>query len=149
MNNYDAEHVTTNHRQMSAQQWQKVYYRAWHLYYSRQHVETLLRRAMAGGSSIKRVAAMIFLYHGSYRFENVHPLQRHASPRTSPGKSAGFLPAAAVGNAHEVRVGGRLLLVATAVAAAHRKGPRAAADADLVLTPPDPAAGPPNQGNTA
>jgi hypothetical protein len=75
MNRYDAEHVTTRHPRMSAAQWQDIYRRAWHLYYSPEHIETLLRRAQAGGPRIKRVAAMIFLYYGSYRFENVHPLQ--------------------------------------------------------------------------
>jgi hypothetical protein len=75
MNRYDAEHVTTRHPRMSASQWQDIYHRAWHLYYSPEHIETLLRRARVSGARIKRLAAMIFLYYGSYRFENVHPLQ--------------------------------------------------------------------------
>ncbi len=75
MNRYDAEHVTTRHPRMSAAQWRDVYRRAWRLYYSPGHVETLLRRARVSGPRIKRLAAMIFLYYGSYRFENVHPLQ--------------------------------------------------------------------------
>jgi hypothetical protein len=75
MNRYDAEHVTTGHPRMSAAELQDIYRRAWHLYYSPEHIETLLRRARAGGPRIKRVAAMIFLYYGSFRFENVHPLQ--------------------------------------------------------------------------
>jgi radical SAM superfamily enzyme YgiQ (UPF0313 family) len=75
MNVYDTEHVTTRHPRMSAAEWQDIYRRAWHLYYSPEHIETLLRRAHAGGPRIKRLAASIFLYYGSYRFENVHPLQ--------------------------------------------------------------------------
>jgi hypothetical protein len=75
MNRYDAEHTTTRHPRMSAAEWEDIYRRAWHLYYSPEHVETLLRRAEAGGTRAKRLAAMIFLYYGSYRFENVHPLQ--------------------------------------------------------------------------
>lgn len=75
MNRYDAEHVTTVHPRMSAAEWQDIYRRAWHLYYSPEHIETLLRRAHAGGPRAKRLAAMIYLYYGSYRFENVHPLQ--------------------------------------------------------------------------
>jgi hypothetical protein len=75
MNRYDAEHVTTRHPRMSPAELQDVYRRAWHLYYSPEHIETLLRRAHAGGPRAKRLAAMIFLYYGSYRFENVHPLQ--------------------------------------------------------------------------
>jgi hypothetical protein len=75
MNRYDAEHVTTRHPRMSAAEWQDIYRRAWHLFYSPEHIETLLRRAQADGLRAKRLAAMIFLYYGSYRFENVHPLQ--------------------------------------------------------------------------
>lgn len=75
MNRYDGEHVTARHARMSAAQWQQMYDRAWHLYYSPEHVETLLRRAMVGGPHIKRVAASVLLYYGSYRFEHVHPLQ--------------------------------------------------------------------------
>jgi hypothetical protein len=75
MNRYDAEHVTTRHPRMSAAEWRDIYRRAWHLYYSPEHIETLLRRAHASGPRAKRLAAMIFLYYGSYRFENVHPLQ--------------------------------------------------------------------------
>jgi hypothetical protein len=75
MNAYDTEHVTTRHPRMSAAQWQDIYRRAWHLYYSPEHIETLLRRARVSGPRVKRLAATIFFYYGSYRFEHVHPLQ--------------------------------------------------------------------------
>ena len=35
MNRYDVEHVTTAHPRMTTQEWQGIYDRAWHLYYSR------------------------------------------------------------------------------------------------------------------
>jgi hypothetical protein len=60
---------------MSAQQWQEVYNRAWHLYYSPAHVETLLRRARASGIATGRLVWSVCCYYGSYRFEKVHPLQ--------------------------------------------------------------------------
>ncbi len=75
MNKYDVEHVTVAHEKMTAEEWQGIYERAWHLYYSPEHVETLLRRAEATGSKAKRVALAILQYYGSYRFEKVHPLQ--------------------------------------------------------------------------
>jgi hypothetical protein len=75
MNVYDTEHATTRHPRMSAAEWQDIYRRAWHLYYSPEHIETLLRRAQVCGPRINRLAASIFCYYGSYRFENVHPLQ--------------------------------------------------------------------------
>jgi hypothetical protein len=75
LNRYDSEHPAAEHPRMSAAAWKAAYDRAWHLYYSPKHVETLLRRAQAGGTPIKRLAAAIFTFYGSYRFEGVHPLQ--------------------------------------------------------------------------
>jgi len=75
MNRYDLEHVTTAHPRMSARQWQDIYDRAWHLYYSPEHVETLLRRARASGIKTGRMVWSVCCYYGSYRFEKVHPLQ--------------------------------------------------------------------------
>jgi radical SAM superfamily enzyme YgiQ (UPF0313 family) len=75
MNRYDVEHVTTAHPRMSARQWRAIYDRAWHLYYSPAHVETLLRRARASGMATSRIVWSICCYYGSYRFEKVHPLQ--------------------------------------------------------------------------
>jgi len=75
MNRYDVEHVTTAHPQMSARQWREIYDRAWHLYYSPKHVETMLRRAKASGIATGRIVWSICCYYGSYRFEKVHPLQ--------------------------------------------------------------------------
>jgi radical SAM superfamily enzyme YgiQ (UPF0313 family) len=75
MNRYDLEHVTTAHARMSAAEWRAIYDRAWHLYYSPQHVETLLRRARASGIRTGRMAWAILFYYGSYRFEKIHPLQ--------------------------------------------------------------------------
>ncbi len=75
MNNYDLEHVTTAHPRMSTREWAAIYDRAWHLYYSPEHIATLLRRAKASGAGTKHVASAILCYYGSYRFEKVHPLQ--------------------------------------------------------------------------
>jgi radical SAM superfamily enzyme YgiQ (UPF0313 family) len=75
MNNYDVEHVTTAHPRMSAREWTEIYDRAWHLYYSPEHVETLFRRARASGIATSRMVWSICCYYGSYRFEKVHPLQ--------------------------------------------------------------------------
>lgn len=75
MNNYDLEHITTDHPRMSAAEWWKSYDRAWHLYYSPEHIATLLRRARAGGIKLGRITWSILFYYGAYRFERVHPLQ--------------------------------------------------------------------------
>lgn len=75
LNRYDVEHVTTRHPRMSQQEWGEIYDLAWHMYYSSQHVETLLRRARAGGAGTSHIAAAILAYYGSYRFDHLHPLQ--------------------------------------------------------------------------
>jgi radical SAM superfamily enzyme YgiQ (UPF0313 family) len=75
MNSYDTEHVTTGHRKMSADQWRDIYHRAWHLYYTPAHIETILRRAVASGSGVQRMVGAIMMYYGSFRFEQLHPLQ--------------------------------------------------------------------------
>jgi radical SAM superfamily enzyme YgiQ (UPF0313 family) len=75
INNYDVEHVCMAHPLMSTTEWRDIYERAWHLYYSPQHIETLFKRATAWGTSTGRLASLIFAYYGSHAFERVHPLQ--------------------------------------------------------------------------
>jgi hypothetical protein len=75
MNRYDSEHATARHRQMTAEQWESIYKKVWQLYYSWEHIETLLRRAVATGTSSQALALAIFQYYTSPRFERVHPLQ--------------------------------------------------------------------------
>jgi hypothetical protein len=75
MNKYDLEHVTSDHPIMSREEWQDIYDRAWRIYYSWEHIETLLKRAVATGISPGRLSNMIFQFYGSYFYERVHPLQ--------------------------------------------------------------------------
>ena len=75
MNKYDLEHVTTDHPTMSKEELQAVYRAAWDAYYSREHVETLLRRAVASGVKSSRLIGFVFQFYGMLKFENVHPLQ--------------------------------------------------------------------------
>jgi hypothetical protein len=75
MNKYDLEHVVTGHPLMSKQEWQGIYDRAWDIYYSPEHIKTLLKRAVASGIKPARLAGMIFNFYGSFRYERVHPLQ--------------------------------------------------------------------------
>ena len=49
MNKYDLEHVCTGHPLMSEEAWKRVYRDAWKRYYTDEHVETVLRRAVASG----------------------------------------------------------------------------------------------------
>jgi radical SAM superfamily enzyme YgiQ (UPF0313 family) len=74
-NQYDSEHAVTAHPRMTAEEWERIYKQAWHLYYTPAHVETILRRAAATRLNLGRVASMIFYFYASHAFEGVHPLQ--------------------------------------------------------------------------
>jgi hypothetical protein len=75
MNNYDLEHVTTGHPAMSREQWQDTYWRAWRSYYSLDHMETVLRRAYAGGMSIGQLMTLLVAFRAHVELERLHPLQ--------------------------------------------------------------------------
>ena len=75
MNKYDLEHVTTGHAVMTSDEWQAVYRRAWDLYYSAEHIETILRRAKASGIKPVRLLNHILQFYFTFLQENVHPLQ--------------------------------------------------------------------------
>jgi hypothetical protein len=154
MNRYDAEHVTTAHPRMSAAEWADIYRRAWHLYYSPEHIETLLRRAQACGPRAKRLAAMIFLYYGSYRFENVHPLQcgvlrrkvrttrRPGLPRENPLL---FYPRRLWEICSTYATAGTYYLWLQRLRQRIERDPRAASYTDLALSKPDAAASRPTR----
>jgi hypothetical protein len=75
MNKYDLEHVCTAHGRMTPGEWQGIYQQAWLQYYSMQHIETLLRRAVADGIAVKRLMLSLVVFRGMPLIENVHPLQ--------------------------------------------------------------------------
>ena len=74
-NRYDAEHATADHPRMTAAEWEDIYQRAWHLYYTPAHIETLIKRAKAVGIRTKRITSMVFYFSASHFYERVHPLQ--------------------------------------------------------------------------
>ena len=75
MNKYDLEHVTTGHPVMTSAEWQAIYRQAWDLYYSADHIETILRRAKASGIKPVRLLNHILQFYFTFIQENVHPLQ--------------------------------------------------------------------------
>ena len=74
-NRYDAEHATADHPRMTSAEWEDIYRRAWHLYYTPAHIETLIKRAVAVGMRTKRITSMVFYFSASHFYEHVHPLQ--------------------------------------------------------------------------
>ena len=96
MNKYDLEHACTAHPRMSKDAWDKVYADAWARYYTDEHVETIMRRAVASGISPRKVSDLLIIFAGAARIEGVHPLQfgffrrkvrtqrRHGMPIVNP-----------------------------------------------------------------
>ncbi len=81
MNIYDLEHVCTTHPRMSQAQWEHAYQDAWKRYYSPDHVETIMRRALVSGLSMSKVTNAIMVFSGATSVEEVHPLQLGAGRR--------------------------------------------------------------------
>jgi len=75
LNRYDTEHAAAEHPRMTAEEWERIYKQVWQRYYSWEHIETLLRRAVTTGASSRELALAIFQYYASPKFERVHPLQ--------------------------------------------------------------------------
>ena len=75
LNKYDLEHACTAHAKMSKQEWEKLYSDAWKIYYTPEHIATILRRSRASGINIFRLAQIILWFSSSVAIESVHPLQ--------------------------------------------------------------------------
>jgi hypothetical protein len=75
LNTYDLEHVCTAHPNMSRAEWQAIYHAAWSLYYTPEHMQTLLRRAAATGVPLGSLMRLLARFALSDPIENVHPLQ--------------------------------------------------------------------------
>jgi radical SAM superfamily enzyme YgiQ (UPF0313 family) len=75
LNKYDFEHVVADHPKMNRAEWQAIYQEAWTLYYSPEHIETLLRRAAATGVPMLGLIKAIVPFIHMVPVENIHPLQ--------------------------------------------------------------------------
>jgi radical SAM superfamily enzyme YgiQ (UPF0313 family) len=96
MNKYDLENVCTGHALMSKETWTNIYQNAWSIYYTDEHVETVLRRGVASGLKPRKIVDALTVFSGATRIEGVHPLQfgfvrrkvrtqrRYGMPRENP-----------------------------------------------------------------
>ena len=75
LNKYDLEHAVTGHAKMSKAEWEKIYWDAWQLYYTPEHIATILKRARASGIDIFRLMVIVLWFASSLSVEKVHPLQ--------------------------------------------------------------------------
>jgi hypothetical protein len=75
MNKYDLNHAVAEHDNMSREEWERTYRLAWETYYSDEHIETVLRRAIATGISPGKALFLIFWFKGCIGIEKIHPLE--------------------------------------------------------------------------
>jgi Radical SAM superfamily len=75
MNKYDLEHVVTGHATMSKADWERAYRLAWETYYTPQHMETVMRRAVATGISPGKMMFLLIWFYGCVTIEKIHPLE--------------------------------------------------------------------------
>jgi hypothetical protein len=75
LNKYDLNHAVAEHQNMSRSEWERTYRLAWETYYSNEHIETVLRRAIATGISPGKALFLIFWFKGCIGLEKIHPLE--------------------------------------------------------------------------
>src|SRR4029079_7563187 len=75
MNKYELEHVVTVHAKMSREEWQSAYRSAWDVFYTDEHLETIMRRAHATGINIRSLMPVLMWFSSAMKIENLHPLQ--------------------------------------------------------------------------
>ncbi len=75
LNKYDLEHSVTDHPTMSRQELNDVYQEAWSIYYTPEHIETLLRRAVVTKIPVWSLIKVLVQFSIMMQVEKVHPLQ--------------------------------------------------------------------------
>jgi hypothetical protein len=75
LNKYELEHVVTGHTKMSKEEWQSAYRSAWDIFYTDEHLETIMRRAYATGINIRSLMPVLMWFSSAMKIENLHPLQ--------------------------------------------------------------------------
>ena len=71
LNKYDLEHPVTDHPKMSRDELQSIYEEVWGLYYTRAHIETLLKRAAVTKVPMLSLAKVLVQFSTMMQFEKV------------------------------------------------------------------------------
>ena len=144
VNKYDLNHAVVGHSQMSKAEWEGVYHAAWETYYTDEHIETVLKRAMATGVSPGKALFLIVWFKGCIGIEGIHPLEggflrlkfrrdrRSSIPRESP---LVFYPRAAAELVWKQVKWAHLYLRLYRMYGKLKKDPRREEYTDLALTP--------------
>jgi radical SAM superfamily enzyme YgiQ (UPF0313 family) len=75
LNRYDVNHVTAPHALMSRNEWETAYAQASTNYYSNEHLETVLRRCVATGTSPGKTMSNLVWFRGTTEIEKTHPVE--------------------------------------------------------------------------
>jgi hypothetical protein len=75
LNKYDLEHAVTDHPRMTRAELEAIYQEAWSLYYTPEHIETLLRRAAVTSIPLLSFVKVLVQFTTMMQVEKVHPLQ--------------------------------------------------------------------------
>jgi len=144
VNKYDLNHAVVGHQRMSKAEWEGVYRSAWETYYTDEHIETVLKRAMATGVSPGKALFLIVWFKGCIGIEGIHPLEggflrlkfrrdrRSSVPRESP---LVFYPKVAAELIWKQVKWAHLYLRLYRMYGKLRKDPRRSEYTDLALTP--------------
>jgi radical SAM superfamily enzyme YgiQ (UPF0313 family) len=75
LNKYDLNHAVAPHPLMSKAEWEQTYSDAWKTYYTDEHIETVLKRAIATGTSPGKTMFFVTWFKGCIVIEGIHPLE--------------------------------------------------------------------------
>ena len=65
----------TTHPRMSPEEWNTAYRMAWERYYTKDHIETIMKRAAATRGNVSNALFLITWFTGSIKIEKIHPLE--------------------------------------------------------------------------
>jgi hypothetical protein len=93
LNKYDLEHTVMDHPKMTRETLDAVYQEAWQLYYTPEHIETLLRRAAVTNVPMGSLAKVLIQFCTMMQLERIHPLQSGIVRMKHPSERRPDLPA--------------------------------------------------------
>ena len=147
LNRYDAEHVCAPHPKMTEAEWEAIYLEVWGIYYSKDHMRTLLKRAYAAGLPMVSLLKLLVTFSTTLPVERVHPLQsgilrmKHPSelrPGLKRPNTALFWLGFAWETVRKHVLIGRELVSLLRMLRAIKRDPASATYMDTALTPVDP-----------
>ena len=76
LNKYDLNHRVTHHEKMSDEEWDRAYRKVWQRFYTREHMERILKRMTALRSNKKLCTVNRLVWYRDFRrLHGVHPLE--------------------------------------------------------------------------